>query len=170
MRARSSSRSAILISSAGGFVRICSSQEGGYVIDGFHGRPHHGAPSRWTNTVHGRYVPAPMKSYLLTALAAVSLVLSGCVASSKKLAEVSPGMNKDEVVKILGQPKSVSLRDGSEFMRYQLSGRYTHPLAPTDARFADGYTVQLVDGKVVAYGRDDEFQPVRVQVSDGPQR
>ncbi|MDA8528930.1 hypothetical protein N9K67_09085 [Opitutaceae bacterium] len=29
---------------------------------------------------------------------------------------------------------------------------------PNDAQFADGYTVQLKNNKVVAYGRDDEFE------------
>jgi hypothetical protein len=114
--------------------------------------------------------PDPTKNMKRILIILVSALLSGCVTSSKKLSQVENGMTKAEVVKLLGDPKSVSLRDGSEFLRYQLSGRYAPVLNPNGRQFADDYTVQLVNGSVVAYGRDDEFQPVRIQVAPGPIR
>lgn len=97
-------------------------------------------------------------------LVAAVFVLSGCVTSAKKLSLVSLGMTKAQVVEILGEPASVSARPDGELLRYQLSGRYAPPLNPNAKQFADGYTIQLVDGKVVAYGRDDEFRAVNVNV------
>jgi hypothetical protein len=94
-----------------------------------------------------------MKLHLPSTL--LALLLVGCVTSSKKLTKLSPGMPKAQVLEILGEPKSVSSRDGSEFLRYQLSGRDAPLIAPTSYAHADGYTVQLTDGRVVAFGRDD---------------
>jgi hypothetical protein len=100
----------------------------------------------------------------LTLCLVVALLLVGCVTSSKKLSEVSLGMTKTEVIAVLGQPKSVSARrGGTEILRYQLSGRDAPLLTPNRKEFADGYTVQLIDGKVVAYGRDDEFRAITVR-------
>jgi hypothetical protein len=93
-----------------------------------------------------------------------ALLLLGCVTSSRKLSDISTGMSKAEVIQILGRPKSTSAHDGCELLRYQLSGRYAPPLNPNHPMFADGYTVQLCAGKVVAFGRDDEFQAVRVKM------
>ena len=93
-----------------------------------------------------------------------ALLLAGCVTSSKRLSEISLGMNKTEVIAVLGEPQSVSARAGGiELLRYQLSGRNAPPLNPNSKVFADGYSVQLIDGKVVAYGRDDEFRAITVK-------
>ncbi len=99
---------------------------------------------------------------LLILLAVV--MLTGCVASSKRLAEVRIGMNQDEVMAILGEPHSTSARaDGTVLLRYQLSGTNTPMLGASDRRFADGYTVQLKEGKVMAYGKDDEFRALLIK-------
>ena len=73
-------------------------------------------------------------------------------------------MNKSAVIEALGKPKSVSARIGGiEILRYQMSGRDAPLLTPNRKEFADGYTIQLIDGKVVAYGRDDEFRAITVR-------
>jgi hypothetical protein len=88
-----------------------------------------------------------------------------CVTSSKKLTEISIGMTKPQVITILGEPKSVSGRnDGTELLRYQLSGRSAPIGNPNGRQFADGYTIQFFQDKVVAYGRDDEFKAVDVRI------
>ena len=105
----------------------------------------------------------PMKRSFTLCLVFV-LLLAGCVTSSKKLSEISLGMNKSEVIEVLGEPQSVSARVGGvELLRYQLSGRNAAPLSPNAKATADGYSVQLIDGKVVAYGRDDEFRAITVK-------
>lgn len=95
----------------------------------------------------------------------VALLLASCVTSSEKLSEISLGMSKADVIAVLGQPKSISAKTGGvELLRYQLSGRNAPPLNPNAKAFADGYTVQLINGKVVAFGRDDEFQAINVNL------
>jgi|APGre2960657423_1045063.scaffolds.fasta_scaffold189873_2 SmpA / OmlA family len=104
-----------------------------------------------------------MNRIFLFVLAAV-FVLTGCVTSAAKLTEISLGMNKSQVTAVLGSPHSVSARDGgTELLRYELSGRSAPILNPNAREFAEGYTVQLMDGKVVAFGRDDEFREITVR-------
>jgi predicted component of type VI protein secretion system len=92
------------------------------------------------------------------------LLVTGCVTSTRKLSELSLGMTKPQVIQVLGEPHSVSAHpDGSELLRFQLSGRDAPLLNPNAKRFADGYTVQLFQGKVVAFGRDDEFRAIRIK-------
>lgn len=94
----------------------------------------------------------------------VAFLFAGCVASASKIGQLSIGMTKSQVVEILGQPKSVSARsDGTELLRYELSGRNAPLLNPNGKNFSDGYTVQFHSGKVVAYGRDDEFQAIHIK-------
>lgn len=103
-----------------------------------------------------------MKIICLT-IFVVCMALAGCVTSAKKLSEVSVGMSKSQVMAILGEPASVSASGEGELLRYQLRG--SGPLlSRPDGRPATGYTVQLKDGKVVAFGRDDEFRSLRVNV------
>lgn len=105
----------------------------------------------------------PMKMVTLLVL---SIAIIGCVTSSKKLAQVSQGMSKQEVVQILGPPASVSFHQGYELMRYQLSGTSAPLLNPNHRGFAEGYTVKFKSGKVVAYGRDDEFKTINVKPAE----
>lgn len=92
-----------------------------------------------------------------------SLFAGGCVTSATKLGEVQLGMSKLQVVAILGEPASVSASPDGELLRYQLRG--SGPLlSRPDGRVATGYTVQLQNGKVVAYGRDDEFRAISVRL------
>ena len=96
----------------------------------------------------------------------VAFLFAGCVASASKISQISLGMTKAQVVVILGQPKSVSARaDGTELLRYELSGRNAPLLNPNAKNFSDGYTVQLHSGKVVAYGRDDEFRAIQIRTN-----
>jgi hypothetical protein len=69
----------------------------------------------------------------------------------------------DKKLRRLGTPASVSSHDNYELLRYQLSGRKAPPLNPNHRGFADGYTVKFKSGKVVAYGRDDEFQTINIK-------
>jgi hypothetical protein len=96
-------------------------------------------------------------------LVTAALLLAGCVTSANKIAQIELGMDRAQVVAVLGQPRSVSARDGGvELLRYDLSGREAPLLNPNDRRWAEGYTVKLTDGKVTAFGRDDEFRELRV--------
>jgi len=84
------------------------------------------------------------------------LGLCGC-ATAKKLNLVSLGMSKQDVIKTIGKPSSVSAIEGTEYLNYSLSetadddfyGRYTP------------YYVCIRDGKVVSYGRKGDFDTTK---------
>ncbi len=58
-----------------------------------------------------------MKIFLL---AFSLLILCGC-ATTPNLNSISLGMTKDEVIKTLGNPSSVSAKDNVEYLRYTKS-------------------------------------------------
>jgi outer membrane protein assembly factor BamE (lipoprotein component of BamABCDE complex) len=67
--------------------------------------------------------------------------------------KVQIGMTKSEVIKIIGNPTSVSAKDKSEYLNYRLS--------ETDDQAWDGitvpYYVRLINGRVDSYGRLGDF-------------
>jgi outer membrane protein assembly factor BamE (lipoprotein component of BamABCDE complex) len=81
------------------------------------------------------------------AIAATVVLLVGCSTSAKRLAIVSPGMTKAEVVKILGSPESVSGQGAEEVFLYTLSNSWNSPV------WNEKYYVYFVDGRVVRYGK-----------------
>jgi outer membrane protein assembly factor BamE (lipoprotein component of BamABCDE complex) len=93
--------------------------------------------------------------YLIAALSIV-IVLGGC-ASANKISGVQLGMTKDEVIKVMGPPTSVSAQGGREYLNYALS--------ETDDDAFRGWTrpyyVRLINGKVESYGRSGDFDSTK---------
>jgi hypothetical protein len=81
------------------------------------------------------------------AMALMVLFIFGCV-SSNKLNNVRLGMDKKDVIAAMGEPDSTSAIENTVYLRYKLwSGGF----------FSNDYFVQLIDGKVEAYGRVGDF-------------
>lgn len=97
-------------------------------------------------------------------------LLAGCATTFRpwKLSEVEEGMNRAEVVYILGEPDFSEMKDGAEFLHYSYQEDYNPPLVDDsiygrniDRRFQElqlkqslkeyRYAVKLIDGKVQAY-------------------
>lgn len=81
-----------------------------------------------------------------------SILISGC-ATSGKIGGVQIGMTKEEVVRVMGSPVSVSAKEGTEYLNYKLS-------ETSDDAFrgwTTPYYVRLVGGKVDSYGRTGDF-------------
>lgn len=111
-----------------------------------------------------------MKSIKNTSLVLALLLVAGCATTFRpwKLSDVQEGMDRDQVVKILGQPDSVEMKDGVEFLYYNYSENY-NPTTSSDsvqAFEADRkakddlvkqsakeyrYSVKMVEGKVQSY-------------------
>jgi len=109
----------------------------------------------------------PIKSTVLI----VSLVLlAGCATTFRpwKLSEVEEGMDKAQVVGILGEPNSIETKNGAEFLYYSYREDYNPPPSNTDILSTGAtstlqkqqikrslqeyrYVVKLVDGKVQDY-------------------
>lgn len=103
----------------------------------------------------------------ILAAATVSLLIAGCSTSFKpwQLSDVKEGMNKEQIVKILGKPDYTEEKDGAEYLYYS----YTEDLTPasttldtTDSveRRAEElsrtlseskFEVVMVDGKMINY-------------------
>ncbi len=80
-------------------------------------------------------------------MVAIVILLVGCSTSAKRLAAVSPGMAKAQVVDILGNPESVSGQKSEEVFIYTLSNSWNGPV------WSDKHHVYFIDGRVVHYGK-----------------
>jgi outer membrane protein assembly factor BamE (lipoprotein component of BamABCDE complex) len=82
----------------------------------------------------------------------IGFLLIGC-ATSGKINAVNMGMTKEQVIKVMGNPVSVSAKGSTEYLNYKLS--------ETDDDAFMGWTtpyyVRVVDGKVDSYGRTGDF-------------
>lgn len=105
---------------------------------------------------------------LMSATAAL-LLLAGCATTFKPwlLSDIQPGMEKSQVVQILGEPDRVEMKDGAEYLYYtyreDLSSNSSSMMSESneaiEARVQEVsrtledviYEVMLVDGKLVNY-------------------
>lgn len=77
----------------------------------------------------------------------MAALLIGCSTSAKRLAAVSPGMTKPQVINVLGSPESVSGQGSEEVFIYTLSNSWNSNV------WNEKYYVYFADGRVVRYGR-----------------
>ncbi len=85
------------------------------------------------------------------------LFICGCSTSSA-MNKISIGMPKEQVIKTLGNPISVSADGTCEYLNYKLLDNIMDDtLTP--------YYVRLVNGKVDAYGRNGDFMVPQQQIS-----
>ncbi len=80
------------------------------------------------------------------ALTLLLTFLVGCGTSASRLNNLSIGMNKSEVVQILGTPQSVKARPGQEVLWYTLGNSWN------STAWNSQYYVMLQNGKIVSYG------------------
>lgn len=83
-------------------------------------------------------------------------LLAGC-ATANKINSINLGMTKEDVIKLMGKPASISAKEGTEYLNYSLS--------ETDTQAYYGitkpYYVRIIDGKVDAYGRLGDFDSTK---------
>ena len=92
----------------------------------------------------------------LIASITLALLLAGC-ATAHKLSSVQIGMTKDDVVRVIGNPTSVSVQGETEYLNYALS-------ETDDDAFVGRttpYYVRLINGKVESYGRKGDFDSTK---------
>jgi hypothetical protein len=93
------------------------------------------------------------------ALALTLFVAMSCATPGSKLGQVSVGMTKAQVVKIMGPPTSTSVSDRVELLRYGLNaGRAMWTFDYTE------YFVKLVNDRVESYGNAadlDRMKPLQ---------
>lgn len=94
----------------------------------------------------------------LLALAAALLMASACVGTTAKMAKLSVGMERSEVIAVMGPPDRVAAAGGVEYLIYHLASPKE---VITDESRLPEYAIRLIAGRVDAYGRIDEVMPDR---------
>lgn len=95
-----------------------------------------------------------MKIFLIVALC---LGVVGC-ATASNLNNISLGMTKDDVIKVLGNPDSISAKDSLEYLKYN----YEPFIRASNLSHSDyDYFVRLDDGKVESFGRVGDFDSAK---------
>lgn len=111
-----------------------------------------------------------MKLIKYSAFVVVLALLVGCATTFRpwRLSEIEEGMDRAQVVSILGEPDSIEMKEGAELLYYSYSENHNPAPADTDVRSYDAtrefreqqlkrslkeynYAVKLVDGKVQNY-------------------
>jgi hypothetical protein len=93
--------------------------------------------------------PIPKRGLTILPVLVITFLVAGCVTPvGEKLANISVGMTRNEVVAKMGQPTSVTGSEGVEILVYSV----TASRAMWTWDWAE-YYVKLVKGKVVSYGR-----------------
>lgn len=87
----------------------------------------------------------------LPLLLVFAALLVSC-ATSSIMGAVKPGMTRDEVIAVMGEPASVSAEGDTELLNYRISE------TSNDAYygFTTPYYVRLVNGRVDSYGKTGE--------------
>ena len=93
--------------------------------------------------------------YLIPAVFTLAL-LAGC-ATANKISGVQLGMTKDDVVKVMGKPTSISAQGGSEYLNFNLSETGNDAFKG----WTKSYYVRLINGKVESYGRTGDFDSTK---------
>ena len=101
-------------------------------------------------------IPDTMKKII--SLLALALLLTSCHGFDPKashpgaqMSRISPGMSKADVIRRLGQPKTVGGGGNGEVLHYMEDKGWWQ---------FDYYFVRLVDGKVESYGPENKDHPV----------
>lgn len=95
------------------------------------------------------------RSFILLVFVAIVFV-TGC-ATASKLSELRPGMERADVIKIMGTPYSTGFIDGGEHLYYRLQ-RSGHEAYMTRGLGGQEYAVRLVNGRVESYGRAQDIR------------
>jgi hypothetical protein len=98
-----------------------------------------------------------MKTTILI-IGLAALLAAGCLERASKINGVSLGMTKEQVLKVMGPPASMTADTNAVYLNYALAE--SGPTFGTPA-VATPYEIKLVDGKVVSYGRAGAPNPPR---------
>src|SRR5258708_3530141 len=90
-----------------------------------------------------------MKIKLPLLIGLTALLAAGCLTPASKINGVSLGMTKEQVLKVMGQPASITADQNAEYLNYGLAEGFTGGAAAV----ATPYEIKLVNGKVESYGR-----------------
>jgi outer membrane protein assembly factor BamE (lipoprotein component of BamABCDE complex) len=94
-----------------------------------------------------------------TLLVCLAALVAGCTTSSETMAELSVGMTKSEVIKLMGKPDSVSAQNGVEYLTYTL--RTETSFTKNTWGYQGQYFVRVINGRVDSYGKVGDFDSTK---------
>ncbi len=98
--------------------------------------------------------PKPIMKWNLTLALLAAVLFVACAAPrTSKMNNLSLGMAKAEVIRVMGQPDTVAATDGVEYLTYRLATS----LLDTDGSDTSDYFVQIKNGLVSGYGKRGDF-------------
>jgi len=97
--------------------------------------------------------------YILLHLLVSFLFLAGCASTPEALGSLQVGMSKQEVVRILGQPQSVSSQGSTEYLTYSYC--VERCIAPPMHRVYVPFFVRLRGGSIESFGRVGDFDSTK---------
>ena len=71
--------------------------------------------------------------------------------------DISLGMNRQQVIEVLGSPSSVKVQGDIEYLNYNFYETDVNSFQPVDTQ----YFIGLVDGKVGVYGKLGDFDSAK---------
>ena len=86
----------------------------------------------------------------LAIMGLAALLAAGCLTTASKINDISIGMTKEQVLKVMGQPASITADTNAVYLNYALSENGPQFGVPY---VATPYAIKLVNGKVESYGR-----------------
>ncbi len=109
-----------------------------------------------------------MKYINLCSVVLATIILNGCAPKNNKLASnlenASIGMTKQDIIRAMGSPESISAINNIEVLRYELCNRQmTFAEGPTVGQCLKWtkYYVRLTNGKVDSYGELGDFDSIK---------
>ena len=86
----------------------------------------------------------------------LTLCLSGCIPPASLMTSISPGMTKQQVIEVMGEPVSTTVTYTNEYLNYALAEgcRVSMPMIRCALT---PYYVRFINGKVDTFGRTADF-------------
>lgn len=98
-----------------------------------------------------------MKYFIITLLVVITI---GSCATAGRMNDLRVGMTREEAIKIMGRPHTVSAMEGVEYLNYNLTATNHDEFHSIKTP----YFVRIIDGKVNAFGRRGDFDSTKDSV------
>lgn len=97
-----------------------------------------------------------MKKFLTFKIIPFLFLFNGC-ATSGLINKINIGMNRDEVIQIIGNPLSISAQGNTEYLNY----RFSETNDDAFRGLTSPYFVRIINGKVESFGRVGDFDSTK---------
>ena len=109
-----------------------------------------------------KLIKSPRSNFsIMSTFALVGLL--GCAATPVRMVDLQMGLNRAQVVQIMGSPTSVSSINESEYLNYNLC--VNQCAGPIPFREFRPFYVRLINGKVESFGEKGDFDSTKTPIT-----